>query len=318
MTAPPRVSIITIFLNAEPYLAEAIDSVLVQEYSDWELILVNDGSTDASGAIANDYAARHPTRIRYIEHPGGENRGMSASRNLGMRHARAELIAMLDADDAWLPGFLARQVAELDAHPEAAMVFGPVERWYDWRTRATDAAPATAPTGIVHRPLGGYDRLVEPPELVRHMLKTRYGVPLGVLMRTRAVEAVGGYVERFTGLCEDMAFFSKFCLAHPVYLTADCGYRYRQHAESSVRVASREGRAARIRLAYLRWFAQHCRAVGARDSRVWWWIGSEMLRFSGIVVYKRVRSLVGAAVRRDGSRRSQASTVSAGGATEAR
>src|SRR5205807_873118 len=82
-----------IFLNAERFLREAVESVFAQTYPHWELLLVDDGSTDRSGEIARRFAADRPDRVRYLEHPGHENRGMSASRNLGIRSARGELVA---------------------------------------------------------------------------------------------------------------------------------------------------------------------------------------------------------------------------------
>ena len=81
----PRVSVITIFFNAAEFLGEAIESVIAQDYRDFELLLVDDGSTDAGSAIAQSYNERESDRIRYLHHPGCENRGMSASRNLAMR-----------------------------------------------------------------------------------------------------------------------------------------------------------------------------------------------------------------------------------------
>ena len=72
-----RISIITIFLNSEAFIAEAIDSVLAQSFSSFELILVDDGSTDASSAIARRYAEDYPDRVRYVDHPQHANRGMS-------------------------------------------------------------------------------------------------------------------------------------------------------------------------------------------------------------------------------------------------
>src|SRR5258707_1101776 len=82
---PPRVTVITIFLDAERYLDEAIMSVLRQDLPDWELLLVDDGSSDRSTTIALDYTQRFPDKIIYLEHEGHANRGMSASRNLGIR-----------------------------------------------------------------------------------------------------------------------------------------------------------------------------------------------------------------------------------------
>ena len=93
----PCVSVITIFLNAERFLAEAIESVLAQSFDNLELILVDDGSTDSSTDIAKRYAGRHEFRIRYLEHPGHANRGMSASRNLGISSATGDFIAFIDA-----------------------------------------------------------------------------------------------------------------------------------------------------------------------------------------------------------------------------
>src|SRR5262249_14256541 len=118
----PLVSVITIFLNEERFLEDAIRSVFAQTYDSWELLLVDDGSTDRSSALARGWAERHPGRVRYLEHPGHENLGMSATRNLGIREARGELIALLDGDDVYAAGKLATQVAQLEAHPEAAMV----------------------------------------------------------------------------------------------------------------------------------------------------------------------------------------------------
>src|SRR5690349_14304343 len=97
------VSVIMIFLDAAPYLDEAVASVFAQTYGRWELLLVDDGSIDGSSVIASGYAEQHPDKVRYLEHPNHENRGMSASRNLGIMQAHGEFVAFLDADDVYLP-----------------------------------------------------------------------------------------------------------------------------------------------------------------------------------------------------------------------
>src|ERR1700676_3510370 len=102
MSQRPLVSVIIIFLNEDRFLAEAIESVRAQTYANWELILVDDHSTDRSTATSLDAVAHHP-RIRYVEHPGHANRGMSASRNLGLVQARGQYGGFLDAEDVWLP-----------------------------------------------------------------------------------------------------------------------------------------------------------------------------------------------------------------------
>jgi glycosyltransferase involved in cell wall biosynthesis len=98
-----RVSVIMPFFNAEAFIAEAIESVVSQSYHDWELLLIDDGSSDHSRSIACRYARQLPTRVRVLQHSGGANRGAAESRNLGIRSASADLIAFLDADDVWLP-----------------------------------------------------------------------------------------------------------------------------------------------------------------------------------------------------------------------
>src|SRR3712207_4093497 len=120
----PSVSVITIFLDEERFIEEAIESVLAQRYDNWELLLVDDGSTDGSTQIALRYAERYPEKVRYLEHPGHENRGRSATRNVGTSYARGEHIGFLDADDVWLPHKLQQQVEILNSHPEAGMVYG--------------------------------------------------------------------------------------------------------------------------------------------------------------------------------------------------
>ena len=104
------VSIIMIFLNEEQFIREAIESVFAQSYDTWELLLVDDGSMDLSTDIALRCADQHPGQVRYLEHADHQNRGMSASRNLGISHAKGKHIAFLDADDVWSPHKLEQQV----------------------------------------------------------------------------------------------------------------------------------------------------------------------------------------------------------------
>ena len=120
------VSVVIIFLNAERFIQEAIESVFSQTHPVWELLLVDDGSSDRSTAIACRWAEKYPERVRYLEHSGHANRGMSASRNLGIHHVRGEYIAFLDADDVWFSNILEEQVNILEAHSDAAMVYGPI------------------------------------------------------------------------------------------------------------------------------------------------------------------------------------------------
>ncbi|MCR5294625.1 MAG: glycosyltransferase [Lachnospiraceae bacterium] len=102
-----KVSVITPCYNGEKYVGETIQSVLSQTYPNWEMLIVDDGSTDASRRVLEAYAAKDE-RIRCFYQ---ENRGSAAARNLGLREASGRYIALLDADDLWDPDFLEKQLA---------------------------------------------------------------------------------------------------------------------------------------------------------------------------------------------------------------
>ena len=132
MIEQPLVSAIIIFLNAEKFLAEAIESVVNQTYINWELLLVDDGSTDSSTGIALRYANLFQDKIKYLQHPTHQNKGMSATRNLGINHAKGEYVGFLDADDIWLPTKLEEQISLFLQYPECGMVYGQTEIWHSW------------------------------------------------------------------------------------------------------------------------------------------------------------------------------------------
>jgi glycosyltransferase involved in cell wall biosynthesis len=110
------VSVITPLYNTEKYIAECIDSVLNQTFKDVEMLVVDDGSRDRSAEIVLEIAARD-SRVRLLRHPGGVNLGVSRTRRLGIMEASGEYISYLDADDAFEPTKLERQVDLLKSHP---------------------------------------------------------------------------------------------------------------------------------------------------------------------------------------------------------
>ena len=115
----PTVSIITPAYNAERYLAETVRAVLAQSFSDFELLIVDDGSTDRTLALARALAARDK-RVRVVT--TDRNVGQPAARNLAMRQARGRFFALLDSDDAWAPHYLAEQLATFRQFGDAAVV----------------------------------------------------------------------------------------------------------------------------------------------------------------------------------------------------
>lgn len=118
----PGTSVILVFRDAGPFLEAAILGVFAQTLDDWELLLVDDGSTDGSSEIAVDYAVLDRDRVRYFEHPGHAACGASASRNLALAHARGTLLAFPDAARAWGPQWLQRRVSALRRNEDAGFV----------------------------------------------------------------------------------------------------------------------------------------------------------------------------------------------------
>jgi glycosyltransferase involved in cell wall biosynthesis len=257
--AEPLVSVIMIFLDEEKFIEEAIQSVLTQTYGNWELILVDDGSADQSGKMAARHAVEDPGRVRRVEHPGHRNRGMSASRNLGIREAGGKYITFLDADDVWLAGKLRRQVAIAESHPEAGFVCGPARWWYGWTGNPDDIRRDFIQTLGVPA-----DAVVEGRELLILFLREVWCSLCDVLVRRELVEAVGGYEESFHGMFEDQVFHAKLCLAADAFVSSDCGYGYRQHPDACT-ASHRDGEYRSTRLKFLNWLNEYLSGEPAKN-----------------------------------------------------
>ncbi len=260
MRSESLVSVIVIFLDEERFLEEAIESVLAQTYENWELLLVDDGSTDASTEIAKAYAASWPEKVFYIEHPDHSNRGMSASRNLGIDRARGEFVAFLDGDDVWLPEKLEQQVTILRSQPTAAMLYGRSQYWYSW-SEHQDNADHMQDHFIESETLVESARL--PPLYLQGMAAVP--PPSSILVRRSAVEDIAGFEESFTGMYEDQAFYVKLALRHAVYVSDRCWDKYRQHPESACSEADRKGGTVAARLAFLEWFQSYLENQEVRE-----------------------------------------------------
>jgi glycosyltransferase involved in cell wall biosynthesis len=120
----PRVTVWVPSYNHAPYLPAAIESVRDQTFRDFELVIVDDGSTDGSLAIAERYAADHPERIEVLTHPGHANRGVSASANLAIERSRGGFLLGLASDDVLYPDTLEREVEFLSSRPGVGCVYG--------------------------------------------------------------------------------------------------------------------------------------------------------------------------------------------------
>ena len=118
MTIAQSISILTPAYNSSRFIAETVESVLQQTWSDFELLIVDDGSTDDTLAVAQA-AARGDARVKFFSSPQG---GTSVARNVGLQHATGQYFALLDSDDVWDPRYLTEQVSLLLRHPEISIV----------------------------------------------------------------------------------------------------------------------------------------------------------------------------------------------------
>mgnify|MGYP003851380213 CR=1 FL=1 len=191
-----RVTVVIPTHNRAWCLAEAIDAVLAQTYRDYELIIVDDGSTDETASILTGYG----DKIRRLHQA---NRGVSAARNHGVRKAHGELIAFLDSDDLWQPEKLARQVAFFDRHPEA-MICQTEEIWIRRGVRVNPKHRHRKPSGWIFE-----------PSLALCLVS-----PSAVMMRRDLLEQMGGFDETLPA-CEDYDLWLRVSLRHPIHLIKD-------------------------------------------------------------------------------------------------
>jgi glycosyltransferase involved in cell wall biosynthesis len=244
-----RVGIVMPFFRSGSYLQEALESILQQQDApSWQLYLVNDGSDQNDVEIAAAYSRQYPDKIQLLHHPGGRRRGISASRNLGIRTARNELIAFLDADDTWYPHKLRFQVGLLDRHASAKFTFGSALRWFSWNGGEDYQVPASVDG---HKS----DSLVPGDALLRTFLRDESLTPCtgSVLIRRSALQECGAFEDAFWGLYDDQVLYAKLCLSGNIYVSSQCLSRYRKHSQSCCGQAAAAGTADLERSRFLSW-----------------------------------------------------------------
>lgn len=188
----PLVSVVIPAHNAAEFVGEAIDSVLRQSYRHYEIVVVDDGSSDTTASIVGRYPG-----VRLLRQP---QRGAGAARNAGIRSTKGELIAFLDADDWWTPDKLERQVALLGSRPDAGMVVTEhVHVFDDGGAAVTDKSLALA------------------GDAVRGIfLHSLIGTPT-VMVRRHVLDGVGLFDESLT-CAEDENLWMRIALRYPVVL----------------------------------------------------------------------------------------------------
>ena len=210
----PRVSVILPVYNGEPYLAESIDCILGQTFADFELIIINDGSTDDSAACVARFS---DSRIRYFEQP---NAGLAATLNRGISLAQGAYLARQDQDDIAHPERFAAQAAFLDAHPGYCMV----GTW-------AEIFSETESGQRFHR------HPTENLELKLHLHFRNPFVHSSMMLRTDVLRAIGGYcTDKTRQPPEDYELWSRMARAGKVANIPRVLVRYREVLSSMSRV----------------------------------------------------------------------------------
>jgi teichuronic acid biosynthesis glycosyltransferase TuaG len=220
----PLVSIIMPAYNASRHIAESVQSALAQTYPHWELLVVDDGSTDDTAEVVQGFITSDP-RIRYFSRPNG---GQAAARNTGLRKASGDLVAFLDADDLWLPEKLESQLAVLDG-TGADLVYCDGYVFYDdgspEQSDLFAVVPGAADAATMLRLLYAYNRIAT----------------LSVVVRREALDRVGMFDEnRRIQNCEDYDLWIRMARAGcSFYGMPEKLMRYRRHAGSTTYRESR-------------------------------------------------------------------------------
>jgi glycosyltransferase involved in cell wall biosynthesis len=207
----PALSVLMAVYNSEAYLVQAVESILNQTWQDFELIIIDDGSTDSSLDILQTYA-KQDQRLRLISR---ENRGIPYTRNQLLAQASAELIAIMDSDDVALPDRLTRQVAYMQQHPEIVCL-GSAYELIDAKGRLITQLPVPLDDAAIQAQiLAGHAAIFQPC----------------AMMRRSAVQQVGGYDDTMTQ-AEDLDLWLKLGEVGKLGNLPDVLVQYRLHANS--------------------------------------------------------------------------------------
>jgi glycosyltransferase involved in cell wall biosynthesis len=209
----PTVSVILPVFNREPYLADSIESVVSQTFADWELVVVDDGSSDGSPAIIERYRLRFPGKVKPIFQA---NAGVAAARNRGITASTGELIAFIDSDDLWHPRKLERQVEVFRAAAGVAFVYTGYEI-IDSGGRSLDTVrPDPRFQGDIYEKLWTEDNRILGP----------------TMMAARSMLDRAGLFDERLRHAENLDLRLKLARLGPVGFVDEILYRYRRHPES--------------------------------------------------------------------------------------
>ncbi|MGC4031251.1 MAG: glycosyltransferase [Tepidisphaeraceae bacterium] len=207
----PRVSILMAVYNGRDYLPATMASMLEQTFTDFEFVIIDDGSTDGVTDLLRDYAAKD-SRIKLTSRP---NKGLTPTLNEGLRLCTAPLVARMDSDDLARPDRLAKQVAFMDAHPEVALLGGGYELIDQHGRLLTTLTPPTDNAALQQQCLDGTTPICH---------------PLAMFRRDAALQ-VGGYDESYA-VAQDLDLWLRLGEVGELACLPDVILQYRMHEKS--------------------------------------------------------------------------------------
>lgn len=212
----PEVSVIIPTYNCSKYISEAIDSVLAQTYKEFEIIIIDDGSTDETKGIVQEYLVSHRLKIKYIFQ---ENQGLACARNAGIKNATGKYLALLDADDAWAKNRLALGVEIMEKHPTVSLVHANIFCMNEkGKVLFTAQRERSFLNGKIAKAL--------------LLKKAEISCPT-VLFRRECVDTVGTFDENLTRLgCEDRELWIRITRQYDAYYIDEPLAYYRQRQSS--------------------------------------------------------------------------------------
>jgi glycosyltransferase involved in cell wall biosynthesis len=200
-----KVSVIVPAYNAMNYLPESLDSILAQTYLDFEVIIVNDGSTDNLSEWASELT---DSRVKLISQ---ENRGLAGARNTGLNHAQGEYIAYLDADDLWDATKLAKQIEMLEQNPEVGLV-------YTWIDRIEQNGKS----------LGKRFKSNLSGNIWKKLLERNVISPSSAMIRRCCFDRVGLFDENLKSFVEDWDMWLRIAACYPIKVLPEPLLQYRE------------------------------------------------------------------------------------------
>lgn len=255
-----EISIITPLYNGIKTLPETFESIRSQDFTAWEWIMYDDGSTDNTQELARKYSGQYKEKIFYFEHKDNKNFGTSYTRNRAVEKSNSGIIAFIDQDDVWYPGRLSHQFNILEKNKDCAVIWGPSLYWYKERE-------FKQPVG--YRGKGLESGMYNPPQFVKIFLSNLWGAPLpsASLVKKECFDEVKGYEESIRG-SEDIVLWLKLAEKFPIYYDDEIIVKYRKHTDSTLRVAQQSGIMDEWNLGFYLWVIEFLKKTNQDKSLI--------------------------------------------------